>query len=161
VFESHRGHEFFFSCTVFVLSGRGLCEGPIPRPEESYRLWCVSECDQVLIKTLDTCCKQVEEGRSTTTMTYAEICLYLLNTCYALFNYFFIKRSKLKSTIYGVSHYVIVVSFFYFVCLEARPSQELLSKTLDSPSRRTNTGLNTLCCPSKGLKNDKRKQRNN
>jgi hypothetical protein len=36
----------FFSCTVFVLSGRGLCEGPIPRPEESYRLWCVSECDR-------------------------------------------------------------------------------------------------------------------
>jgi hypothetical protein len=32
---------------MFVLSGRGLCDGPIPRPEESYRLWCVSECDQV------------------------------------------------------------------------------------------------------------------
>jgi hypothetical protein len=32
---------------VFMLSGRGLCNGPIPRPEESYRLWCVSECDQV------------------------------------------------------------------------------------------------------------------
>jgi hypothetical protein len=38
------------SCTVFVLSGRGLCDGPIPRPEESYRLWCVSECDQMKIK---------------------------------------------------------------------------------------------------------------
>jgi hypothetical protein len=37
----------FVSCTVFVLSGRGLCDGPIPRPEESYRVWCVSECDQV------------------------------------------------------------------------------------------------------------------
>jgi hypothetical protein len=35
----------FVSCTVFVLSGRGLCDGPIPRPEESYRLWCVSVCD--------------------------------------------------------------------------------------------------------------------
>jgi hypothetical protein len=38
------------SCTVFLLSGRGLCGGPIPRPEESYRLWCVSEYDQVKIK---------------------------------------------------------------------------------------------------------------
>jgi hypothetical protein len=38
------------SCKVFVLSGRGLCDGPIPRPEESYRLWCVFECDQVKIK---------------------------------------------------------------------------------------------------------------
>jgi hypothetical protein len=30
-----------------VLSGRGLCDGPIPLPEESYRMWCVLECDQV------------------------------------------------------------------------------------------------------------------
>jgi hypothetical protein len=49
----------FVSCTLFVLSGRGLCDGPIPRPEESYRLWCVSECDQVKINNLDTCCEQV------------------------------------------------------------------------------------------------------
>jgi hypothetical protein len=26
---------------VLCLSGRGLCDGPIIRPEESYRLWCV------------------------------------------------------------------------------------------------------------------------
>jgi hypothetical protein len=54
----------FVSCTVFVLSGRGLGNGPIPRPEESYRLWCVSECDQVKINNLDTYCEQVEEGRT-------------------------------------------------------------------------------------------------
>jgi hypothetical protein len=42
-----------------VLSGRGLCDGPILRPEESYRLWCVSECDQVKINNLDTYCEQV------------------------------------------------------------------------------------------------------
>jgi hypothetical protein len=41
------------------LSGRGLCDGPIPRPEESYRLWCVSECDQVKINNLDTYREQV------------------------------------------------------------------------------------------------------
>jgi hypothetical protein len=45
-FESQWGHGFL-SCTVFVLSGRGLCDRPIPRPEESYQLWCVLECDQV------------------------------------------------------------------------------------------------------------------
>ena len=28
-----------FECCV--LSGRGLCDGLITRPEESYRLWCV------------------------------------------------------------------------------------------------------------------------
>jgi hypothetical protein len=28
-----------------VLSGRGLCDGLITRPEESYQLWCVLVCD--------------------------------------------------------------------------------------------------------------------
>jgi len=27
------------------LSGRGLCDDLITRPEESYRLWCVVVCD--------------------------------------------------------------------------------------------------------------------
>jgi hypothetical protein len=27
------------------LSGRGLCDELITRPEESYRLWCVVMCD--------------------------------------------------------------------------------------------------------------------
>ena len=30
-----------FSCGSCVLSGRGFCDGPISRPEESYRVWCV------------------------------------------------------------------------------------------------------------------------
>jgi hypothetical protein len=49
----------FVSCTVFGLSGRGLCDGSIPRPEEYYRLWRVFQCDQVEIKTDYTCCEQV------------------------------------------------------------------------------------------------------
>jgi hypothetical protein len=28
-----------------VLSGRGLCDELITRPEESYRLWCAVACD--------------------------------------------------------------------------------------------------------------------
>ena len=32
-------------CECCVLSGRGLCDEVITRPEESYRLWCVIECD--------------------------------------------------------------------------------------------------------------------
>jgi hypothetical protein len=46
-------------CIVFLLSGRGLCYGPITRPEESYRLWCVFEHDQMKIKPLYTDCEQV------------------------------------------------------------------------------------------------------
>jgi hypothetical protein len=48
------GAWMFVSCTVFVLPGRGLCDGPIPCPEEPYRLWCALECYQVKIKTLYT-----------------------------------------------------------------------------------------------------------
>ena len=32
-------------CECCVLSGRGLCDELITRPEESYRLWCVVVCD--------------------------------------------------------------------------------------------------------------------
>jgi uncharacterized integral membrane protein len=47
-----------------VLSGRGLCDGPITRPEESYRLWCVTVCDLEISSmrrswpTLDCCAKK-------------------------------------------------------------------------------------------------------
>jgi len=35
----------FVCCECCVLSGRGLCDEMITRPEESYRLWCVVVCD--------------------------------------------------------------------------------------------------------------------
>jgi len=35
----------FVYCECCVLSGRGLCDELITRPEESYRLWFVGECD--------------------------------------------------------------------------------------------------------------------
>ena len=36
----------FVCCGCFVLSGRGLCDELITRPEESDGLWLVVECDQ-------------------------------------------------------------------------------------------------------------------
>ena len=42
-----------FCCECCVLSGRGLCDELITRPEESYRLWCVVVCD--LEKTKSSC----------------------------------------------------------------------------------------------------------
>ena len=32
-------------CECCVLSGRGLCDELITRPEDFYRLWCVVVCD--------------------------------------------------------------------------------------------------------------------
>ena len=39
------GAWIFVCCECRVLSGRGLCDELITRPEESYRLWCVFVCD--------------------------------------------------------------------------------------------------------------------
>ena len=41
----------FVCCECFVLSGRGLCDGLITRPEQSYRLWRVFVCDHETSKT--------------------------------------------------------------------------------------------------------------
>jgi hypothetical protein len=43
----------FACCECYVLSGRGLCDGLITRPEESYRLWRVVVCDQETSKNED------------------------------------------------------------------------------------------------------------
>ena len=45
------GAWMFVWCECRVLSGRGLCDGLITRPEESYRLWRVVVCDQETSKT--------------------------------------------------------------------------------------------------------------
>ena len=39
------GPWIFVCCGCRVLSGGGLCDELITRPEESYRLWCVVVCD--------------------------------------------------------------------------------------------------------------------
>ena len=43
------GAWMFVCCACCVLSGRGLCDGLITRPEESYRLWCVAVCYRNLV----------------------------------------------------------------------------------------------------------------
>jgi hypothetical protein len=49
------GACMFVSCECCVLlSGTGLCVEPIPHPVESYRLWCVFQCDQKKITNLNT-----------------------------------------------------------------------------------------------------------
>ena len=40
-----RGAWMSVCCECCVLSGRGLCDEPITRPEESYRMWWVVVCD--------------------------------------------------------------------------------------------------------------------
>ena len=35
----------FVCCESCMFSGRGLCDELITRPEKSFRVWCVVECD--------------------------------------------------------------------------------------------------------------------
>jgi len=44
------GSWMFVCCECRVLSGRGLCDELITRPEESYLLWCVVVCDRETLK---------------------------------------------------------------------------------------------------------------
>jgi len=43
------------------LSGRGLCDELITRPEESYRLWCVVVCD---LETSRICAAYIYDVRT-------------------------------------------------------------------------------------------------
>jgi hypothetical protein len=43
LFQGSSMDECLYECCV--LSGRGLCDGPITRPGESYRMWCIVLCD--------------------------------------------------------------------------------------------------------------------
>jgi hypothetical protein len=48
-------------CECHVLSGSGLCDELIARPEESYRLWCVVVCD---LETSRICTPYIYDIRS-------------------------------------------------------------------------------------------------
>jgi hypothetical protein len=58
----------FVCCECCVLSGRGLCDALITRPEESYRLWCVSVCDQETYTYKVTATARYQAVENTTTI---------------------------------------------------------------------------------------------
>ena len=49
--KKDRGQAEIENCEYCVLSGRGLCDGLITRPQGSYRLWHVVVCDQETLYT--------------------------------------------------------------------------------------------------------------
>jgi len=66
----------FVCCECCVLSGRGLCDELITRPEKSYRLWCVVVCDQ---ETSRMRRPWPALGRSATGYIYIYILKFLIN----------------------------------------------------------------------------------
>ena len=66
-------------CECRVLSSRGLCDGPIPRPQESYRLWCVIVCDQMNNNPLHLTWlgrKRLDKERKTNTFASQTTCQF-------------------------------------------------------------------------------------
>jgi hypothetical protein len=64
-------------CKCSVLSDRGLCDGPISRPEESYRLRCVIVCDLETSRMRRHwpalgCCALERKTKSCPCITYAQ-----------------------------------------------------------------------------------------
>jgi hypothetical protein len=64
----------FVCCDCCVLSGRGLCDELITRPEESYRLWCIIVCD---LETSRMTRPWPALGRSTTAKNKIKTCWLL------------------------------------------------------------------------------------
>jgi hypothetical protein len=81
----------FVCCEYCVLSGRGLCDELITRPEESHQLWRVVVCDQETSKTrrlkpatgLWKIKTQwaVTPGKQTNKQTLCIYCVRLLQNC--------------------------------------------------------------------------------
>jgi len=60
----------FVCCECCVLSGRGLCDELITRPEESYRLWCVVMCDLENLKNEEAMTRVGSQRHSKKKNTY-------------------------------------------------------------------------------------------
>ena len=68
----------FVCCECRVLSGRGLCEGLITRPEESYRLCCVFVCDLETLKYEEAMTRVGSQRHSKKKKIYIYTHIYIL-----------------------------------------------------------------------------------
>jgi hypothetical protein len=68
----------FVRCVCCVLSGRGLCDGLITRPEESYRLWRVVECDQETSCDEEAIARSVRENNNNNNYYYYYIIIIVI-----------------------------------------------------------------------------------
>ena len=92
------GAWMFVCCECCVLSGRGLCDKLITRPEESYWLWYVVVCD---LETSRMGRPRPALGRST---TEKKIYIYKLHICPVVLRplYTVTARKVVRSVVNGV-----------------------------------------------------------
>jgi len=94
----------FVCCECCVLSGKGLCDELITRPEEFYRLWCVVVCD---LETSRMRRSWPALGHSATEKMYLEQSIVLLNA-YFTFLFFSQPIRACESSRYSKSVHVFV-----------------------------------------------------
>ena len=68
------------------MTGIGLCDGPITRQAESYRLWCVTVCDiETMMRrpwpALGCCPRKNKKKRTTTKMKKKKSVMYCVTVC--------------------------------------------------------------------------------
>ena len=73
------GAWMFVCCECCVLSGRGLCDELITRPEESYRLWYVVVCDLENLVNEEAMTRVGSQRHSKKKKNYIHIYMYLVD----------------------------------------------------------------------------------
>jgi len=89
----------FVCCECCVLSGRGLCDELITRPEESYRLWYVVVCD---LETSRMRRPWPALGRSAIKKIYIYIYIYIYLYILTLLNWLTVQIPLLPNKINAV-----------------------------------------------------------
>jgi len=102
----------FVCCECCLLSGRGLCDELITRPEESYRLWCVVMCD---LETSGMRRPWPALGRSATGNIYIYIYIYIH-----------------KGKIYFILQTAVEGSYLWLIVRKRKSLQDFLLKVTGS-----------------------------
>jgi hypothetical protein len=83
-FQIPLGAWMSVSSECCMLSGRSLCDGPIPRPEESYQLYCVIVCDLQTSRTrwpwptLGCCARNKKKSFDFVSYSHSDILFYFI-----------------------------------------------------------------------------------
>ena len=90
----------FVCCDCCVLSGRGLCDELITRPEESYRRWCVVVCDLENLKN-EEAMTRVGSQRHRKKIIIIIIVILVATFTHGIYNY--IPETNHVPTVYSIA----------------------------------------------------------
>ena len=95
----------FVCCEYRALSGRGLCDELITRPEESYRLCCVVVCDLETSRTGAPYIYDTSRLRVNNNLMF-----YVFPLLYSVYSFFHIEMQNIESLIFRFCYSKLVFS---------------------------------------------------